>query len=450
MLRSSSSEIAMAVCAVSILLIPFAWAGLTLINAGLGRSRSAAHSMLSSLCVVSVAALAYFVCGFAWQGFAGGPAYQFTLAGQGWNWIAAELFFFRRLPLDGSPGSLAAIFGMLSVGLSALIPLGTGSDRWRLASISGSTALLAGFTFPIFAHWTWGGGWLAQLGANAGLGHGFVDPGGSGTIHAVGGLTALSLAWILGPRRGKYTVEGMPSAIPGHSSVLVMLGCIFCLIGWSGLNVAGAILFAGVQPGSAVLIEVNTALAAMSSCLTGLLITQARFGKPDASLSANSWVGGLVAISAGCGFVAPASAVLIDIVAGALVTCSVEWIELSLGVDDPTGAISAHGIGGIWGILAVAIFARIPVATLPLSAGLTINHAGVSDSGQWVAQVVGVATLLGFVLPVTYCLNRVLNRFSSQRVGLEGERQGMDLYELGAGAYPEFLIHNEEFTQRKI
>ena len=441
------SEIATALSILSILLVPFAIAGLALINTGLGRSRSAAHSMLASLCVFAVASVVYFICGFAWQGFADQPAHVFTVAGREWNWIAAGPFFLRALKLDGSPASLAAWFGMLSVGLAAMIPLGAGADRWRLGASCASTALLAGWTYPLFAHWVWGGGWLAQLGANCGLGRGFVDPGGSGSIQTLGGLTALAIALILGPRRGKYTLEGIPAAIPGHNAVLVMFGGLLALIGWTGLNSAGAMLFAGAEAGSVALIAVNTMLAAAGAALATALITRLRFGKPDASLSVNGWISGLAASSAACAFVRPAAAVAIGVVAGALVPFAVECFELRLAVDDPGGAISVHAVGGIWGVLAIGLFARFPPGPLDAAAGALRASEG-GRSGQWLAQLVGVATLVGFVLPLTYGLNWILNRVYPQRVAVEGERQGMDLYELGAGAYPEFLTHTDEFTQR--
>jgi len=446
MLVPGLSELATLLCIVSILLVPFAWAGLSLINTGLGRSRSASHSMLSSLCVISIAALVYFVCGFAWQGYLGSAAYHIVLGGKEWRWIGAGKFLLRGIDLDGSAVSLAALFGMFSVGLAALVPLGTGGDRWRLAGICGSTALLAGWTYPLFSHWVWGGGWLAQLGMTGGMGRGFVDAGGSSTIHAVGGITALSIAWILGPRRGKYTSEGMPSAIPGHNSVLILLGCMFSFVGWVGLNVGGSVLFTGAVPDRAILIAVNTLLSAATAGLMGVAITRIRFGKPDASLSANSWIGGLVASSAGCAFVVPAEAVVIGGIAGMLVTFSVEWFELRLAVDDPSGAISAHAVGGIWGVLSVGIFGSF--SGLTRAAGLQGSAGG--DSGQWLAQLAGVASLIGFVLPTTYALNWLLDRAYPQRVAVEGERQGMDLYELGAGAYPEFATHSEEFSQRRL
>jgi ammonium transporter, Amt family len=443
---STLSDPALVICILSILLVPFALAGLSLINAGLGRSRSAAHSMLASLCVLAVAALVYFACGSAWQGFTGQPAHLLKVAGREWNWIAAQPFFFGGLKLDGSPASLSAWLQMLSVGLAALIPLGSGADRWRLSASCLSTALLAGCTYPLFAHWVWGGGWLAQLGINYGLGHGFVDSGGSGSIHAVGGLTALAMVWILGPRRGKYTMDGMPTAIPGHNAVLVLLGGLLALVGWLGLNCAGAILFTGVEAGRVVLIAVNTTLAAASAALAAAAITRLRFGKPDASLSSNGWVSGLVASSAACAFVSPAAAVVIGVAAGILVTFTIDWLESPMGVDDPAGAIAVHAVGGCWGILAVGLFARFP--SQALNAVGSRRWSGGADTGQWMAQLVGVATLLGFELPLTYSLNWLLNRFYPQRVAVEGERQGMDLYELGTSAYPDFATHSDDFLQR--
>src|ERR1019366_2951079 len=198
------------------------------------------------------------------------------------NWIAAEPFFFRKLGLDGSPAFLAALLQIFCVGLAALIPLGSGADRWRLRASGISTAILAAWTYPLFAHWVWGGGWLAQLGANYGLGRGFLDVGGASTIHVVGGLTALSVTWILGPRRGKYSADGMAPAIPGHNAVLILFGCLLALLGWLGLNSAGAILFVGGETSGSALIAINTMLSAAAAALTAAIVTKIRFGKPDA------------------------------------------------------------------------------------------------------------------------------------------------------------------------
>ncbi len=436
----ASTDVSFALCTLLIFLVPFAAAGLALINTGLGRARSAAHSMLSSLCVIGVAVLAYFIFGFGVQGFAGGPAHYLNIHGVSWNWIAAQPFFFRGLPLDGSlNGSVAplvALLQIMSVAVAALIPLGSGSDRWRLGAICISTALFASFTYPLFAHWVWGGGWLAQMAAQHGLGNGFIDAGGSSTIHVVGGFTALSITWILRPRSGRSTTDGMPAAVPGHNAVYVMFGCLLALIGWLGLNGAGAMLFAGVEPSRVVLIAVNTLLAAGAAALASLAVTRLRFGKPDASLAANGWVGGLVAISAACAFVRPAAAVIIGLIAGALVPLSVELFEHFLATDDPGGAISTHAVGGLWGVLAAGLFASEQL----LGKG--------AAPGQFLAQLIGLATLIGFVLPLTYLLNLAVNRIYPQRVDSEGERYGLDLYELGAGAYPEFVTHTEDFKLR--
>jgi len=422
------SETAAGVCFVLIVLVPCAGAGIALINAGLGRSRSAAHSMLSSLCVMAVAALVYFAIGFAWQGYLGQPAHAFNIQGKSWSWIGSGRFLLSGIEFGSSPVSLAVLLGMFSAGLASIIPLGSGADRWRLGAACASAVILAGWTYPVFAHWVWGGGWLAQLGQNYGIGRGLLDAGGASTIQAVGGLTALTITWLLGPRRGKYTPGGIPTALPGHHAVFVLLGCFLAWFGWLGLNGSGAILFAGVESSRAPLVAVNTTLAAVSAALAAAGITRARFGKTDASLCANGWVAGLVASSAACAFVRPAAAVLIGLVGGALIVYSVEWLELYLTVDDPGGAISVHALGGIWGLLAAGLFA--------------------TEQGQWMAQLVGIATLLGFVLPVAYGLNWLLNRFYRLRVAPEGERQGLDLYELGAGAYPDFMTHNEDLWQR--
>jgi ammonium transporter, Amt family len=426
------SEIQTVACIFFLLIAPLAAAGLAFINAGLGRSRNAAHSMMAALCVLSVAACAWFVCGRAIQGYAGGLAHFVTVATKPWDWLGAEPWFFRGLALDAAPPAfLIGWFGILAAGLAGVIPLGSGADRWRLAAVCASTALLAGITFPLFAHWAWGGGFLAQLGMNYGLGRGYLDAGGAGPIHVVGGLTALAITWIAGPRRGKYTSEGMPMAIPGHNAVLVLFGCMIAFVGWLGLNSAGAMLFAGVDAGRTPLIAVNTLLGASSAALATAVITRLRFGKPDASLTANGWIGGLVACSAACAFITPAEAIITGMVAGALVTYSVELLDLRMDVDDPGGFISVHAVCGIWGILVAGMFGRL--------------EAG--GAGQLLAQTVGIATLVGFVLPFTYALNWLLDRVLGQRVAVEGEHQGMDLYELGAGAYPEFMTHTDDFMR---
>ena len=226
------SESGIGFCLFLIFLVPLAAAGIALINTGLGRSRSAAHAMLASLCVMATAALAYFVFGFSWQGFPGMPAHAIAAGGKSWNWLADQQFFLRGVALDGSPASLAILLQMFSVGLAALIPLGAGSDRWRIGAACASTALLAGWTYPLFAHWAWSGGWLAQLGVNSGLGHGFVDAGGSSTIQVVGGLTGSP-----SPGFCARAAESIPTTAclpPFPATTLSSCSSAACWHGWVG------------------------------------------------------------------------------------------------------------------------------------------------------------------------------------------------------------------------
>ena len=426
------------ICEILILLVPMAAVGMALINTGFGRARGAAFAIFSSLSAMALAAIVYSLVGCSFGGSKGGPAYSFFLAGTTWNWLGNDPFALRGLPFNNSPAMLARVLQVFSVGIAALIPISTGADRWKMRSIFISTAILAGWTYPLFAHWVWGGGWLAQLGSNFHLGHGFLDAGGASTIQVMGGLSALAIAWILGPRRGKYPAEVGTAAIPGHNMVYVLIGCAILMPGWIALNSAGAMLFIGTPASLIPLIAVNTVLSASVSCGVAVAVTRIRFGKPDPSICANGWLGGLVASSAVSCFVTPTVAILIGAVAGILVTASVEVLEVHLAIDDPGGAISVHAVAGIWGLFAVGIFPHVADSFGILQASARGN------SGQSLAQVVGIATLIGIMLPMVYGLNWLLHRIDRQRVDDRGERQGMDLHELGGGAYPEFVIRGEE------
>jgi Amt family ammonium transporter len=426
MQAATLTETATAVCTLCIFLVPLAAAGLALVNTGFGSSRSAAHSLLSAMCVFATAAVAYLVIGFALQGYLGEPAHLLNVGGRQWNLLGAGRWFMRGIVFNGSAVSLVACLQLFSVGIAAIVPLGTGSDRWKLGASCTSAALLAGITYPIFAHWVWGGGWLAQLGVLAGCGSGAIDAGGSGVIQAVGGLTALAMAWILGPRQGKYEASGM--AIPGHNMVMVGFGCMLMMVGWLGLDSAGALLFAGASVSSLALIAANNVIAASASLVTALIVTRVRYSKPDASISANGFVIGMVSISAACAMVPPAEAAAIGLVAGLIVPFSVEWLD-RIGIDDPSGAISVYAVGGLWGVFAAGAFSQ-------------------GRPGQWMAQVATIAALLGFVLPLTYCLNLLLNRFYPQRISSDGERRGLDMSELGAGAYPELTQVTKDYLYR--
>lgn len=423
------SDATTVLCILLICVLPLAPAGLAILNTGLGRSRSAAQSLLGSLCLVSVAAIAYFAIGFAWQGYAGGPSYALVLGSKTWDWIAAQRFFFRSVDWNGTPSGFIAAYQLFAVGLAALIPWGAGGDRWRMFAASVSTFLLAGFAYPIFAHWVWGGGWLAHLGISFNLGAGFVDPGGAATIQVIGGLAALSVVWIIGPRANKFKEDEPPGAIPGHHIIFVLFGCLLLLVGWLALNMLGAVLFAALSGASLLLVVANTLLCAAGALLAAMTITKFRFGKPDASLSANGWLAGLVCSSAVAAYVSPGAALIIGAIAGFALPYVVEILEVECQVDDPSGAIAVHGVCGLWGLFAVGLFSNLP-------------------SGQTIAQLVGIGTLIGLMLPFIYGLNWLANKIVPFRTDTEGERLGMDLRELGAGAYPEFVIHSDEFIPR--
>jgi Amt family ammonium transporter len=197
------------------------------------------------------------------------------------------------------------------------------------------------------------------------------------------------------------------------------------LVGWLAWNVAGALLWLHAPLAALPITAVNTAALRIGRCRGHLRHhPRIRFGKPDASLCANGWLAGLVASSACAALLTPLESLFVGIIAGIITPLLVEVLELALSIDDPSGAISVHAVGGLWGLLAAGIFS--------------------AHSGQLVAQLVGIATLLGLVLPLVYLLFWILNRFVPFRVDSDGERIGMDLHELGGGAYPEFVIHRDE------
>ncbi|HEY1160511.1 MAG TPA: hypothetical protein VGE83_07765 [Terracidiphilus sp.] len=422
------SEAAFALTLALLLLAPLAIAGVALINTGLGRSRSAAQSLLGNLAIVAVTAIAFALVGATLtgnlSGTPGGAAHIFHLAGKPWNWLGAGPLFLGGFAAAPPQSQLALLFEFLAVALAALIPWGSGADRLRLTAGCAIAAVLAALVFPLLAHWIWAGGWLSQLGVNFSLGAGFLDPGGAATVHILGGLSALAVVWIAGPRKGKFPKEGFATAMPGHNAVYILFGCLLALAGWLAFNVAGAVLWLQAPFAALPVTALNTLLSASAAVAATFAVTRIRFGKPDASLCANGWLAGLVASSAAAAIVAPIQALVIGLIAGVITPLLVELLELAVAIDDPSGAIAVHAAGGLWGLIAAAIFA--------------------AQAGQFLAQLIGIATLLGLVLPLVYLLFSLLNRIVPFRVDPDGERIGMDLHELGGGAYPEFVIHRDD------
>lgn len=413
-----------------LLMAPLGIAGVALINTGLGRSRSAAQALLGSLVVAAVACVAFALLGATFAGTLSGSAHILPLAGKPWNWLGAGPWLLGGLSAAPAQAQLQLLFELMAAALVVLIPWGSGADRLRLAAGCAIAAVLAALVFPLAAHWAWAGsgsgGWLAGLGVNFSLGAGFLDPGGSGVIHLLGGLGALAVVGIAGPRRGKFPQRGVATAMPGHNAISILFGSLLALTGWLGFNLAGALLWLHAPLPLAALPQtaVNTLLSASGAVLATLAVTRYRFGKPDASLCANGWLAGLVASSATAAVVDPLAALLTGVVAGILTPLLVELLELALSIDDPSGGITVHGAGGLWGLIAAGFFARQP--------------------GQFTAQLTGIAALLGLLLPLVYLLFRLIHRVVPFRVNPDGERLGMDLEELGGSAYPEFVIHRDD------
>lgn len=417
-------DAAFALTLALLLLAPLTIAGVALINAGLGRSRSASQALLGNLALASVAVIAFAIVGASVAGTLGSAEVSLHAAGKAWGVFGLGPLLLHGLGAAAPQAQLALLFEFIAVAMAAIVPWGSGADRWRLAAGCASAAVLAGIVFPLVAHWIWGGGFLAALGANFSLGAGFLDAGGAAAVHALGGISALAVVWIAGPRRGKFPREGLSTAMPGHNAVYVLFGCLLALVGWLAFNCAGAAIWLhaplAALPGTAI----GTLLSAAAALAATLLVTRIRFGKPDASLCANGWLAGLVTSSACAALTTPLESIFAGAVAGIFTPLLVEVLELALSIDDPSGAIAVHGVAGLWGLLAAGFFA--------------------AQSGQLTAQLVGIAALLGVVLPLVYLLFAVLNRFVAFRVDPDGERIGMDLHELGGGAYPEFVIHRDE------
>ncbi len=412
----------LALAFVLLILAPLAIAGLVLINTGLGRSRSAAQLLLGSLLIFAVAAISFTLVGSIFA--AAAHAASFTLAGKPWNWLGTDpwlLGSFRSLSVDDQ---LRMLFELIAAGMIGLIPWGAGAERLRLAAGCVIAAVLGALVFPLAAHWTWGGGWLAQLGANFGVANGFLDPAGAGIVHALGGLSALAVLWIIGARKGKFPREGLATAMPAHDATYVLFGCLLALVGWVAWNSAGALLWLHVSADALPVTALNTVLAASGALVATVTVTRIRFGKPDASLCANGWLAGLVTSSVCASVVSPTAALFTGTVAGIFTPLLVEVLELAVSIDDPTGAIAAHGAGGLWGLFAAGVFAP--------------------QHGEFLAQMVGIATLLGVFLPLVYGLFALANRVLPFHADPDGERLGMDLHELGGAAYPEFVIHRDD------
>jgi ammonium transporter, Amt family len=437
-------------------LVMFMQAGFAMVEAGLCRVKNANHTYMMNFFVYGCGLFAYWILGFAIQmGGAAGNGnlgglqplageHTLSLFGKTWGVFGQTGMFLSGHSYDVGV-MVIFLFQMVFMDTALTIVTGACAERWKFLTFSVSSVLMGALTYPLFANWAWGGGWLAQLGTNMGLGKGYADFAGSGVVHAVGGVTALACALIIGPRIGKFNRDGSANAILGHDISAVLIGCFILAFGWFGFNPGSTLGASGAGCLRIGSVAVNTMLAGCTGTFGALLYMWIMKGKPDASMSANGLLAGLVAITAPSGFVSPISSGIIGLIAGVLVCLSVAFVENSLKVDDPVGAISVHGACGIWGVISVGLFADGTSNYGGAWNGVTGNVTGLfyGDASQLVAQLVGVSTLIGFVFGFSYALNWVLDIFLGQRVSAESEVAGLDLPEMGQLGYPEFVFAPE-------
>jgi ammonium transporter, Amt family len=435
-------------------LVMFMQAGFAIVETGLCRAKNANHTMMMNFMVYGAGMLAYWLIGFALQmggvgavGNLGGTAplsqeWSLTVFGKSFGIFGQHGLFLTQGGTYDVAVMVLFLFQMVFMDTALTIVTGAAAERWKYVAFVVSSFIMGAITYPIYANWAWGGGWLSALGTNFGLGKGYADFAGSGVVHAVGGLTALAMAMIIGPRIGKFTREGKPQAIPGHDIVLVLTGCFILAFGWFGFN-PGSTLGASANGNLRIgTIAVNTMLAGMTGSFGAMLYMWLRYGKPDASMSGNGLLAGLVAITAPSGFVNTVGACIIGLIAGVLVCLSVEFIERKMKVDDPVGAISVHGTCGLWGVISVGLFADGTSNYGGSWGGVNGSVTGLfyGDAGQLVAQLIGVATLIGCVFTFSLVVNLIIDAIIGQRVSAQAELEGLDLPEMGALGYPEFEL----------
>ncbi len=432
---------------VGMALIFFMQAGFMLVETGFCRSKNATHVAMTNFIVFGVGALVYWAVGFAIQfgglgsiGLLGGVAAldkSFAPA-VGWGLFSFKGFFVGSLA-DGTydVGVFAFfLFQLVFMDTAATIVTGAMAERWKFSSFIPMGVFMAAFVYPIYGMWIWGGGWLSQLGSTFGLGHGAVDFAGSSVVHAVGGFSALAGAIIIGPRIGKFKADGTPVAIPGHHIPMAVLGTIILFFGWFGFN-GMSTLSAGDLRFSVII--GNTLLAGSAGMMSALFLVWKMWGKPDPSMAINGSLAGLVAITAPCAFVTPWAAVLIGGIAGILVVFSVIFIERKLKIDDPVGASSVHGVNGLWGMIALGLFADGTYGAGFNGIDGAVTGLFYGDAGQLIAQLIACVVVACWAFGTFYIFFSIQKKFFSLRSSEADEIAGLDATEMGVLAYPDFV-----------
>ncbi|MDR2403124.1 MAG: ammonium transporter [Spirochaetaceae bacterium] len=396
-------------------------AGFAMVETGLTRAKNATNIVMKNLMDFCFGAIVYWAIGWGFMyGSVGIDAAGEAIAGK----FIGFSDFFKGI-MDDPVYYRDWFFQVVFAATAATIVSGAMAERTQFKSYLIYTCFISAVIYPISGHWIWGGGWLADLG--------FHDFAGSTVVHSVGGWAALMGAMVLGPRQGKY-VKGADGAVsvkafPGHNIPLAMLGVFLLWFGWYGFN--GASTLSGSSPDIAR-VCVTTTLAASAGAIGALLFSWIWFKKPDASMTMNGALAGLVAITAPCGVVSPGAAIVIGLAGGVLVVLSVEFIDKVLKIDDPVGASSVHLSCGIWGTLAVGIWGNVEGTAVGLLHGgglaqLGVQALGIVSVGVWAA----VTSLILFLL---------IKAITGLRVNSKEELVGLDLTEHKAEAYAGFQI----------
>jgi Amt family ammonium transporter len=400
-------------------LVMFMQAGFAMLEAGFCRAKNATNLMAKNLMDFVIGSLAFFFVGYA------------LMMGSDWHGILGTTGW-AMLGDYYDVGRYLSMFWMLVFcATAATIVSGAVAERLKFKAYIGYSIVVSVIIYPIYGHWIWGGGWLSSLPFGAGA----VDFAGSGAVHAIGGFVGLAGALILGPRFGKYDKNKKPRAIPGHSIILAALGVFILWFGWFGFN-----------PGSTFsahhlrisVIAVNTNLAAAAAALIALLIAKWRTKKWDTGMALNGAVAGLVGITAPCAWVEGWAAIVIGLIAGALMYGSVKFFE-NRGLDDPVGAVSVHGICGLWGLLSVGFFADGTYGVYSLEAPYVTGLFYGGGGGQLLAQVVSMAVVATWAFVIGYIIFKVMDKMFGIRVSPEEELTGLDIPEHGTPDYPDFI-----------
>ena len=430
-------------------LVFFFQCGFAMVETGFCRGKNAAHTITMNFMVFLVGAVGYFLVGFALQmGGSGGAAglgsggavLNGLLTIPGFGGIVGYKGFMLGGTYDAGVYALF-FFQMVFMDTTVTIPTGAMAERVKYSAVVISSFFISMFLYPLFANWVWGGGWMATLGSNFGIGHGVVDFAGSAVVHSMGGMLALAGAIVIGPRIGKFKKDGSARAFPGHNIPMAIIGTIILFFCWFAFN-AGSTLNASDLRLSVV--ATNTMVAGAIGGLVAMFYMWAKFGKPDPSMTANGTLAGLVAITAPCAFVNGISAFIIGLVAGLLVCISVPFFENKLKLDDPVGAISVHGVNGFWGVLALGLFAdgSYGDGLNGVAGGVTGLFYG--DASQLLAQVIALGVLLVWGFGVSFLFFKLLDKVWGLRIAPEAELEGLDIPEMGVLAYPdEQLVRSE-------